>query len=85
MSGFVLGLDEDDGDVISYRDCGAVQGNCQSEDTGLRAGNVVRPEEEVPPGMWSISRTSRTMRWRSTSPCTCTSLCKLKKLLYYFY
>ena len=25
-----------------------MQGNCQSEDTGLRAGNVVRPEEESP-------------------------------------
>ena len=35
------------------------------------------PRRRVPPGMWSISRTSRTMRWRSTSPCMCTSLCKL--------
>ena len=28
--------------------CGAAQGDGQSEDTGLRTGNVVRPEEESP-------------------------------------
>ena len=41
VSGFVLGLDEDDGD-------GAVQGDGQSEDTGLRASNVMRPEKKSP-------------------------------------
>ena len=28
--------------------CGAAQGDGQSEDTGLRAGNVVRPKEKSP-------------------------------------
>ena len=70
MSGFVLGLDEDDGDVIVTAGLCKVTANQKTRVWGLVTWSG--PRRRVPPGMWSNSRTSRTMRWRSTSPCTCT-------------